>query len=308
MKRPNKKAPKPKQKARRMMARPGLLLDATRDGVLGLPRPVGKYMVVRTTTTVSAVANFCNVFCPFIVDDGVTVAKWMPMVGVRDVNAGLAINAANNTRPVLVTGLDQFSQGLTEIVPAHFSVRVINSNALQTTSGTIYLGRLASSFDAGGSTLTWTDAFNNFLSSSKPRAVSAAYLALNTLHADAVPIEFDELSDFMGVIATSSITNPFTWGSDAYKPGALSPLYVFNPAGVALDFQITVQWRVRLDANNPLASSHVNVPLTDGTVWQSAIQDVESLGESFMEVKAVQAVAPYAMTAFRAARAGVAAA
>lgn len=257
--------------------RPGRLLassiNAHSERVLGLPRPVGPYTIIRATAVQASSSRF-QIFAPFVQNDGVAPEKWMGMVGVRDVNAALAISAANNTNPILMTGLDSLTGTnlSTEVVPAAFTVRVMCGTALQTASGLVYIGRVPGNYSVGGSSLTWDQAAANLVSTSSPKIVQAGSLALDPQECHAVPYDFTEASDFRELVASTGVTSPFSWTGDGYRPGGFSPIYVYNPTSADLTFEITVQWRLRVDPANPFAGSHKYQPIGQISEWDRVMR------------------------------------
>jgi len=248
--------------------------DARRDGVFGLLRPVGPYTVIRTVTVMSTNSKF-SLFCPFIRNDGgVGTDKWFDICSIQAVNSANAINGVLNTAYLPIPGLDSLSATATEIVPAALSVRIANGNALNTTSGMIYLGRSTGNLGYGGSTQTWDALANNLVTTSKTLSVPAARLVLTPHIAHSYPLNFNEFTEWNEPIVSSVEFNPFTWSDERIKPAALAPLWVYNPSAVQLDYTVTMQWRVRLDVSNPLVSDHKEFPLS-------------SIGEMFGAVAAM---------------------
>lgn len=263
-------------------------LNAASDSTLGLPRPTGPYTIVRTTSVFTH-SSRVNLFCPWINCDGVLPEKFMPWCGVRDVSASLPINGTNNTASYPISTTDSFTVGglsATELVPATMTVRVTCGKPLQTASGLIYLGRCPGNMSAGGTTMTWDDAIAALASVSKPKVVSAAALALDPHECHAVPYDFEEVSNFREMLPLSALGSPFSWTNDRFRPAALSPIFVWNPNGEDLNFEVIIQWRVRLDSANPLAAVHTYHPIAPLSLWDRVVNMVSSTESAFSSVGA----------------------
>jgi len=245
------------------------LFDATKPNVLGLIRPVGPYTMIRTTNSFSSTSGM-SILAPFVLFDGTYPQKWMTLAGLQAVPGltGSAVSATNATQGLIIPGLVSLIGTSSEIVPAAFSVRLLNGNALQTTSGIVYIGRATSNLSYGGSARTWGQLGTDLSSVSNTVSVAASYLALNPHVAHAIPLDYNECSEFMEITDSSSYSTPFTWATEGLRPAAMSPLFVYNPSGLLLEYQVTIQWRLRLDPQNPMSSDHK-------TYRTSSIKDVE---------------------------------
>lgn len=281
-KRRARKGKKANPKARNVMS----LFNANREGVWGLLRPVSPYLIVRTTTTISD-AKKVHIFCPMLYNDGTYPETWLSWCGVSDVAGSSGINAASNTLPLAVPALDSFITGSAEICPATMTVRIINSNALQTTSGTVYACRCTSNLSLGGRTSAWTTYADAIMGSSRPNVFTAAQLALHPYHGHALPMDMTEAGDFRGATASTLNAGGFTWSSNNIRPAALTPIVVYNPDALTLSYSVTIQWRVRLDGLNPLAAQQIHHPVSPPGLVDRALAAASRSEQAFEIVRDV---------------------
>lgn len=265
------------------------LFDATKPQVLGLIRPVGPYTMIRTTNSFSSSSGM-SILCPFLYFDGTIPQKWFGVAGLQNVPGllGNAVNAAASTQALYIPGLDSLISSSTEIVPAAYTVRLMNGNALQTTNGIVYIGRSNSNLAYGNSTTTWGALGTALASTMNTISVSAARLALNPHRANCLPLDYNEMCDFQEIVTGSGYAAPFAWTGEALRPGAMSPLFVYNPAGITLEFQVTIQWRLRLDPLNPLASDHKQYRTSPITEIEEAVVGTIASGAAWVAEEAVR--------------------
>lgn len=242
-------------------------LSALNPRHLALPRSVGPYTVIRTTTQFGSDARgvLVGAFRDFL--DGQSRETWGTTVAIAPVNHNLAISALSNTRKNFMPG----RAGLAEatLVPAAITLQLMNSEALQTTSGTVYVGRAHTQLDWGGSSSNWTEKLNEYVSFARPTLITAADLAMRSVTVDAAPINMAALSDFRPLEDEGGDT--FTWGSTSkLHPQGFGPIVVYNKDGLSLQYLITVEWRVRFGFGNVAAGTHsLHTPATDHQ-WSQA--------------------------------------
>ncbi len=254
---------------------------------LPLPRPVGPYTVVRTNTIVQS-SQKCNFFCPeMLVDDQHT--RWSHVIGRLSVDETQPLNATGNTY-VVNRGGDFFGPAVT-MVPAAFTVQIMNPNALQTTSGILYIGRSTAQYKLADSLRTWESLMEQFVSFMNPRLCSAGKLALRGVKVDSYPLNMTEYSDFCPEAQKVGGTlSPTTWNNDGTnansdgEPSAFAPIVVYNPNAVFLQFLVTVEWRIRFDPSNPAAASHQYHRAAPMSAWDSVISTASSIGHGAMDI------------------------
>jgi len=222
-------------------------LDAFNPCSVPLPRAIGDYTVVRTTQVLT-IKDPVMLFGPIY--DGRTTAKmWSSAFCQSSPTVGTAINAANNTRITCFDTMNNDNWAYARMVPAAFSVQLMNPNALQTTAGIVYAGRARQMIGLANKTITWDALAQELVSYSNPRLMSAGKLALMGVQMDAVPFDMNAMSDFQTRYASSN--GLYTNTDPAFKFDAMAPLYVYNPEGIPLQFLICCEWRVRFDPSNP---------------------------------------------------------
>jgi hypothetical protein len=196
-----------------------------------------------------------------------------------------------------IAGLDQLGESAT-IVPSALSVQVMNPNALQTTNGILYCGRMKTQFRGEDSAELWDNLANEFISFQSPRLCSAGKLALRGVKVDAAPFNIKELQDFDRIIdpmdGTGAVVN-LPWSSASEGSGeqivnsrfmmkGFAPIAIANPGGVNLQYLVTMEFRCRFDLGHPASSTHVHhQPATEAT-WASHIKNMLSAGHGALDI------------------------
>jgi len=265
-------------------------LDAFDSCHVPLPRAIGDYSVVRTTQILSgteALRLFGPVTYNSTSDPGGD--KWSSIACISSVAPGTAINAANNAKNEVFDVLGDSSWDHVRMTPAAFSVQIMNPEALQTTSGIVYVGRAKQQLNIGGSTRTWTDLANELVSYSNPRLCAAGKLALRGVQTDAVPYDMQSISDFRQLVDQSN--GNFTLDTQIFAHDGFAPIFVYNPNGIDLQFLVCCEWRVRFDPANPAYATHTyHRPSTMG-YWDRLQQFASSLGPGVLDI--AEKAAPY---------------
>jgi len=259
---------------------------------LSLPRAVGEYTVTRGTRNITTNDKLIFVGTWQYSHDDPTAAvgfgrNWSAVcaLGCDDLTATPAqTNWTRYLLPMLNEGLGNHCQ----VVPSACSVQVMNGNALQTTSGMLYIGKMKvqPSF-AGDATITGREIADNFVSYMAPRLCAAAKLALRGIHVDAHPLNMNRLADF------TQIFRGFTeatgvWDLGLYPTG-FTPIVVYNPNGVELNLLVCHEYRTRFDLFNPASSSHKFHTPTTETDWASMVRMATDLGSGAKDIADVVA-------------------
>jgi len=258
-------------------------LDAFSPAHAPLPRAVGDYTVIRTTQVISG-TEALSLFGPVMHANTTTVGgpQWSNICCIRSVAPGTAINAANNANRQAFTTLAASAWDDCRLTPSAFTVKLMNPEALQTTTGVVYMGRCRQMINVGGTTRTWTTFANDLISYSSPQLCSAGKLALRGVKTDAVPYDMQALADFR-CTSISSAAN-FTWADDATNFDGFAPIFVYNPDGIALQFLVCCEWRVRFDPANPAYGSHTyHTPSTEG-YWAALQRYATALGNGVKDL------------------------
>ncbi len=257
-------------------------LNARLPTHLGLPRPVGPYTVIRTTTLHTSSARVL-IFSPIMnASEGAHDAPiWYQACGYEDINSTLAINAVNNTSAILMpmSGLGSAA----EVVPAALTVQVMNEAALNNANGLFAMARVNQQLNLGGETRTWDTFADEFVSYYRPRLLTGGKLALRGVTSSAYPLNMNEFSLFAG--HSTHTASPFTWGAERTL-AALSPIVFVQKTGTPVDvnFMVTIEWRVRFDPFHPATSSHSYHPATPDGVWNRIIGTMSTAGHGVEDI------------------------
>lgn len=266
-------------------------LNALHPYHLPLPRAVGAYSVIRTTDIVNSTRAAMLFGCFKGPRAEFTETTWLDVVAVRNgaLGASQPINGAGNAHFFRSSALTSTSLTGARMVPAAYTLQVMNGQPLQTTNGIVYIGRSKTVLDLMGDTRTWETVMEELVSYSAPRLCSAGKLALRGVQVNAIPNNMSVLSDFV----PRGIANDGdqTWTQATYPADfeGLGPIFVYNPDGVALKYLITIEWRMRFDPLNPAYAGHTtHMPASEST-WARAIADAESAGNGVLDIADVAA-------------------
>lgn len=262
--------------------------DAFHPAHMPLPRAVGPYTVVRTTSLMTSSAKV-NIIGSFQFH-GSNTDMWTTVGMFRSNTETSAISDPGNTIletiPLPGSG-PTVGDGMTA-VPAAISVQVMNSNPLQTTEG-ICAGAVShTQLNLKGRTETWNDFASEFISFMRPRLMSAGKLALRGVQMDSYPLNMAACSEFAPVLVPAD--GPFGWTSaSGLTPMGWAPLVFINQAApnatpLELQFLVTVEWRVRFDIGNPAVASHRNHGVTSDSKWSDMINMAVGRGHGVLDI------------------------
>jgi len=255
-------------------------LDAFDSCHAPLPRATGSYSVVRTTQIVSG-TEALRLFGPM---DAGNEDYWGQTCCIKSVSPTGAINATNNASRELFTTLTSSAWTDARLTPSAFSVQIMNPEALQTSTGIVYIGRARQQLNPGGSTRTWNELAGDLVSYSSPRLCSAGKLALRGVQVDAVPYDMTALSDFRAMYTTDA-AGAFTWTSDLSGMfGGFAPIFVYNPDGIDLQFLVCCEWRVRFDPSNPAYATHTYHTPSSLNYWDLVLRTTEMEGNGVYDI------------------------
>lgn len=247
---------------------------------LPLPRAVGGYTVTKTTQIIST-NDAVIMFGTFQAPAGSLFDRdWTNTCAVSSVDEAAPINQTSNTNLWAIHAMNEHS-GYNDcrVVPSAITVQVMNPNALQNTTGIGYFGRAKIVPDLFGDSRTWETFANSLVSFTQPRLASAGKLALNGIQASGCPYNMSVLADFTPRSVVPG--GPVTWApsqSDSVhlEMEGFSPLFVFNPDKIALQYLVTIEWRTRFDPRNPAYAGHEQHPCSTDSKWQSAVSAMEN--------------------------------
>jgi len=285
-------------------------LNALSPSHLPLPRAVGSYSVIRTTKIISN-GEQALLFGAFKgPGDQFTETCWLSTCAVCNShgNVGSAISADGASFFYGMDALETESINGARMVPAAITVQIMNPNALQGTHGIVYVGRSKTVLDLMGNARTWTTLMNELVSYSAPRLCSAGKLALRGVQVNAIPNNLSVLSDFT---PRRLYTNDYDkhWVETSYAADfeGFGPIWVYNPNEIALQYIVTIEWRMRFDPLNPAYAGHAfHHPASEST-WSTVISDAEAAGHGVEDIGEVVADTGVSVagTALGAAMAGL---
>lgn len=262
--------------------------DAFHTSHLALPRAVAPYTVIRTTKIYEPATTdrrVLSLFGPSIrttYDAGQWTSDFVvstnkPMTDTMSVADGIYRGAFE--------AMSSGSWSAASITPAAFSVQVMNPQALQSTSGMVYIGRCKNkvNMSEGDLTQTFQELADNLVSYSNPRLCAAGKLALRGVQIDAVPNNMSELAKFTTIDSRPSGVEQLTSSNPRHQEG-FNPIFVYNPDGVPLQYLVCCEWRVRFDPSNPAyAACESHKPTTD-TKWWEHMEHAVRLGNGVIDI------------------------
>lgn len=259
---------------------------------LALPRAVGEYTVTRGTRQITTNDKLIIVGTWQFSWDASELSKgsgrnWASVCALGCDSLTVKPNEIGWTpykMPMLDNGLGEHCQ----VTPSACSVQIMNGNALQTTSGFAYIGKLKVQPAYAGDTVdTAGDIGDNFVSYMAPRLCSAAKLALRGVHVDAHPLNMNRLADF------TQIYRGFNAGTTAWQdnlvPVGFTPIVIYNPNGIELNLLVCHEYRTRFELFNPACSSHKYHPPSTDSSWADLVKRATDLGCGALDIADVVA-------------------
>lgn len=259
---------------------------------MALPRAVGEYTVTRGTRQISTNDKLIIIGTFQYSLDNATVStgagrNWSDVValGCEDLTKKPSQVAwIPYKMPMLKEGLGEHCQ----VCPSACSVQIMNGNALQTTSGMLYIGKLKVQPQyAGDDVDTGKTIADNFVSYMAPRLCAAAKLALRGVHVDAHPLNMNRLADFTQVYRGFSEATT-TWQS-GLTPVGFTPIVIYNPDGVELNLLVCQEYRTRFELFNPACASHKFHPPSTDVDWAAMVKKATDLGSGALDIADVVA-------------------
>lgn len=278
--------------------------DAFHQSHLPLPRPTGPYTVIRTTQLITTGSKLTILGPIFDRDNN----RWSDLAGYSYNDGNTTPATANNIKRHSFSTMGDGTWNGAQIVPAAFSVQLMNPGALQTTTGIIYAGRIRTSWKISENlTAAGTASANQFISYNSPRLLSAAKLAFRGVQVDAVPFNMSEIANFTPI---QNFTNNSDFTASATTPdfNGFAPIFFWNPNDISgLQFLVCCEWRVRFDPSNPAQASHTQHTHAPESVWMQALHTAEAMGNGVIDIadkvaETGNAVFNAAGSAYRAAR------
>jgi len=286
---PKKKKPRSKKQHKKKASGADMRCwDAFNPVHMALPRAVAPYTVIRTTAIWNPSADVerrLTLFGPSI-DVGADGGQWTSAYaygfsGVLDTQ----MNTANAGRKYEFSSMETSSWGSASVVPAAFSIQVLNPEALQASNGMVYIGRALNKVHIAESDLNRqiADLANSLVAYSNPRMCSAGKLALRGVQIDAVPNNMSELARFTTLKTGSPTTFTYASTNSSHQEG-FNPIFVYNPNGINLQVLVCCEWRVRFDPSNPAyAACRSYKPATEQH-WANAMHTAVQAGNGVIDI------------------------
>jgi hypothetical protein len=222
-----------------------------------------------------------------VVEESTTSAgDWSNVCCVEAVNGVLAISAASNAfRHCLPLSPAAFGSSALTAVPSALTVQVMNPEALSITSGIIYGAIMTTQAKVLDRTEPWDSYSDNFIAFQAPRLMSAGKLALRGVKASTYPLSMSQLSEFTELrVYDDALTTMTSSNNGAFEPAGFAPILVNNPQGVALEYLVTMELRVRFDLLNPASAGHTHHPVSSDATWDSLVRKAVALGHGFVDI------------------------
>jgi sorbitol-specific phosphotransferase system component IIC len=178
------------------------------------------------------------------------------------------------------------------------TIQCMNPEALQTTNGIVYAGVMPVVPKVLGDIRTWDNLAASFVAFGRPRLCAAAKLALTGVEVSLVPMNMSALADFTelkDVVGAPTIGTWQNYTGNALEPMGFAPLFVYNPNEIALQFLVTVEYRMRFDIAHPASSTHVFHTPGSMETWHSVVKGMTELGHGVKDIAAVVADAGMAV-------------
>lgn len=253
---------------------------------LPLPRAVGAYTVVKTTTTISSNQSVTLFGCMKAGRSDHSDPTWYNVVGVGSVDRYHPIGGASNARFLLNAALASSGFEECRLVPAALTVQVMCPKSLQAAEGITYIGRTKQVMDLAGDTRTWETLAEELVSYSAPRLCSAGKLALRGVKVDAIPYNMTQMADFAPRGLMSAPAEK-TWGGPGNTYAqfeGFAPIFCYNKDNVDLQYLVTVEWRTRFDPGNPAYAGHSYHPVASDSLWNNIVKGMETEGHGVVDL------------------------
>jgi hypothetical protein len=186
------------------------------------------------------------------------------------------------------------------LVPAALSVQVMNANALQTTNGVSYIGRMNIHGMRPGDIRTVQTFADEFVSYQTPRLMANPRLCLRGVQLDSAPLDMNDLSDFTHINPLND-TDGVQYAIDQPYSAGWAPIVVYNPGETKLEYLVTIEWRIRFDLSNPASGGHIHHPIATDSMWDRLTRMAFALGNGVRDISQVaETVGRYAPLAIEA--------
>jgi hypothetical protein len=269
---------------------PRAWFNANHPAHLPLPRAIGPYTVIRTTQLVktSSRVSLWGPIEQLFISGGFGEEKvWSNYCGVTDVLASNPINGTTNATFHQFDTMRTSSWNGCQLVPAAFTIQVMNPASVNGASGMVRIGRLRFVPDLQNDSRTWNELAEQMTSYNFPRLCSGGKLALRGVTVNAVPYDMTDLSHFSIRLfppAAGAVTT--TWGTNEHQAfrGFAPIMIIQEDTSAGLDVLVTCEWRVRFDPGNPAQGSHIHYPVSSDSTWGKALKEMEAAGHGVVDI------------------------
>jgi len=263
--------------------------DAFHPAHIALPRPVGPYIVMRTTQQVLFNKAF-GIFGPMRYGGTLTgESYWSNAIGLAVNDLSDTITATNNMYRYVMDPLVDPAYNRASLVPAAFSIQMLSPGVPLNGQGILAVGRYRTMpylDPAGGeSAYTGSTLSNQFVSNNFPRQLSAPKLAFRGVQVDSVPFDMADLANFSERATTPA--GDITLGTFSEYFAGFAPIGIANPSLATIHLNVSIEWRFRFSATNPAQATHRRYPTSSDAVWESLQRRMENMGAGVREIAEV---------------------
>ena len=282
--------------------------DAFSSSHAALPRAVGPYTVVRTSSLLDTTSRFALIGTSRPADFGVN-DWWSNTVLATEEGTGLIGTSPSSAFQVVTAPGGSVDGGAYNSTftccPAAISVQVMGSASLQLATGNVAAAVIPAQIDLFKSGRTWGELEQEFVSFFRPRLMSAGKLSLRGVQLDSFPLSMADCSEFLPMRVSTNLgstANPVEWNTgDTPRFKGWAPMAIYNPQNVPLTLLVTVEWRVRFDITNPAVSSHSHHGVSTDHAWEQSLRKAHSALPGVIDI--VEKVANSGLSLYGAARA-----
>lgn len=267
-----------------------------------LPRSVGPYTVIRTTTMITTDSPYV-IFGTFASQNVASTAStalngygercWTNVVAACYKEAGsvadMALPINSNSVTSFKTGPIPGSAGMgvnhssaLTCCPAAMSVQIMNPEVFSDARGQCAAAVCPTQLDLCGSTMSWNNLKDAAISYMGPRLLSGGKLVFRGIQMNSHPLSMSDCSDFRPIYNSGDIAGA-QWENDPagapLHPEGWAPMVFINSYNAAVEpsqrkdmtFLVCQEWRVRFDIQNPAVASHVHHPVSSDIAWDRHI-------------------------------------
>lgn len=262
--------------------------DAFAPQHLALPRAVAPYTVIRTTAIWNPDTDDQRRFCMFgpTIDVAHDAGQWTSAYAIGTNTALTSLrHHENGARHYGFGAMNTSSWSAASITPAAFSIQILNPEALQTSTGMVYVGRCKNKVHLaeGDNSSSWKDLADSLVSFSNPRMCSAGKLALRGVQVDAVPNNMSELAKFTSLQKLLDANYTLDSSNVIHQDG-FNPIFLYNPDAVDLQVLVCCEWRVRFDPSNPAYAANTFHKPASETDWATHLQRAVATGSGVVDI------------------------